>query len=215
MKIRTLVLAAAAVNITAAAVAEPNLVLHLVPDEHVIEVGGSVDWHLWAELNEPAGNILAAVSEISFSLDFGFGSDQVITLSNNAFQPAFDSTFFGPADDGTVINDTIVGASGINALPPLNNTCGPDSSNPLLIYSFTMTHIPFSGEGIFTPQLTIQGQMTGAYTGTPIPDDFFYQRADGTSEVPFSIEIGTVIIPAPTSGAVALIGLALIRRRSR
>ena len=54
-----------------------------------------------------------------------------------------------------------------------------------------------------------------ALAGTPIPDDFFYQRADGTSEVPFSIEIGTVIIPAPTSGAVALIGLALIRRRSR
>ena len=195
------------------AAAEPHLVLRLIADEHTIQPGESVHWQLWAELYEPQDEILATVSNIAFSLTFG--GVPSLSITDNDFSTAFDSTFFGPADDGTVSFDTISNASGINALPPLQNPGGPDSSNPLLIYSFTMVHNGDGGGEMYTPELSIEGQMTGAYIGNAFPDEFYYTRIDGRM-VQYSIEADTVYnIPAPATGAFALLGLTAFRRRSR
>lgn len=206
-------LALAAAFIAAPAAAEPHLVLRLIADEHVIQPGESVHWQLWAELYEPQDEILATVSDIAFSLTFG--GVPSLSITDNEFTPAFDSVFFGPANDGTVINDTITSASGMNTLPPLQNPGGPDSSNPLLIYSFTMVHDGFGGGEMYTPDLSIEGQMTGAYVGNAFPITFFYTRIDGAM-VQYTIEADTVYnIPAPATGTLALLSLAAIRRRSR
>ena len=87
------------------AAAEPHLVLRLIADEHIIQPGESVHWQLWAELYEPQDEILATVSNIAFSLTFG--GVPSLSITDNDFSTAFDSTFFGPADDGTVSFDTI------------------------------------------------------------------------------------------------------------
>ncbi len=210
-------LALAAAFIAAPAAAEPHLVLRLIADEHVIQPGESVHWQLWAELFEPDGEILATVAEIDFSLTFG--GIPSLSIADNNFAPAFDSTFFGPADDGIVSGDSIANAIGTNTLPPLNNPGGPDSSNPLLIYSFTMVHDGFGGGEKYTPQLTINGVFTGAYVGSPFPTIFFYQLSSVPFPVPvpFSVQADTVYnIPTPATGTLALLSLtALRRRRSR
>jgi len=204
----------AALCISAPAAAEPHLVLRLIADEHVIAPGDSVHWQLWAELIEPESEIVATVVDISFSLTFG--GDQSISITENDFSSAFDSLIFGPADDGIVDGDTISGAFGVNVIPPINDPGGPDSSNPLFIYGFTMVHDGSIGEGIYQPELTIESQLTGAYASLPFPDYFFYRHRDGTSDVPFVVIADTVYnIPTPATGTLALLGLSALRRRSR
>lgn len=193
------------------AAAEPHLNLYITADEHVIAPGDSVNWQIWAELIEPEQPVLATVVNFSFSLTFGGVSS--LNITDNNFSTAFDSTFVGPADDGTVIGDAIFGAEGVNMIPPLNNPGGPDSSNPLFIYSFTMIHNGDGGGEMYTPELSITS-MSGAYD-TPVPIEFAYTNGTGPG-VSFNVVADTVYnVPPPATGALALISLAAIRRRSR
>ena len=151
-------------------------------------------WDVTAELHNPTDTIRAVISDLSFTLT---GQD----LANFAYNPAFDSTFFGPAT--VTATSTQIDFSGTNTLPPLNNPSGPDSSNPLSLVSFTGT--PFD--------LQINGQLSGAYVNSPFDNVFFYQLANGDpGTVPFNIRYGC--LPAP--GSLALLGfggLATTRRR--
>ncbi len=191
---------------------DTHLVVHVKADRAVALLGESVRWEIWAELFNPTGVISATVSDMAFSLDFG--GQPELSISDNAWNPAFNSVFFGPANPGTVSDDRIDGASGTNTLPPLNNPGGPDSSNPLFCYGFTMNHdASFSNQ--YTPSLTIHGQFSGAYVGSPFHQVFFYQSASGGT-VPFRVVYDTIsYIPAPATGTLALLSLAAIRRRSR
>lgn len=202
-----LVLAAA---LAVPAAAEPHLVLRLIADEQVIAPGDSVNWQIWAELFEPEQNIFATVAALDFSLTFG--GHPSLSIVANEFAPAFDSPLLGPADDGTVVGDSITGASGFQALPPLTNPGGPDSSNPLFIYSFIMVHNGDGGGEMYSPIMSIS-LMTGAYDA-PFPIPFDYTDAGGPG-VPFTIIADTVYnVPAPAT-ALALLGLIATRRRSR
>ena len=151
-------------------------------------------WDVTAELVNPTDTIRAVVSDLAFTLT---GTN----LANFEYNPAFDSTFFGPAT--VTATSTQIDFSGTNTLPPLNNASGPDSSNPLSLFSFTGSPIDF----------VINGQLSGAYVGSPFDNVFFYQDALGNpGTVPFNISI--VHIPAPASLALlGLGGLATARRR--
>ncbi|MFI4894674.1 MAG: hypothetical protein ACIAQ0_14770 [Phycisphaerales bacterium JB058] len=213
MKHYTLALTLVAACMTAPAAAEPHLVLRLTADRTVIAPGESVHWELWAELLEPELEIGAVISEIGFSLSFG--GNPSLGIDNNDFAPAFDSLLLGPADDGTVIGDSIYDAHGGNIVPPLSNPGGPDSSNPLFIYSFTTVHNGDGGGEMYTPEIEFYF-LNGAYVNTPFYTSFWYLDLNGNSDVPFSVEADTVYnVPSPATGVLALISLAANRRRSR
>lgn len=184
-------------------------------DEHVLAPGDTTSVTLMAELLSPSATVLAVVSDMGFDLTFGGSSGLII--SNNEFNPAFDSDFFGPAADGVVSGDSIIGAQGSNTLPPLNNAGGPDSSNPLVVYSFDVTAPDDPNVGVFLAQLTLTGQITGAYTGSPFPNILIYQDAMGNpGDTPWSV-VGfpsITVVPAPASG-LALIGLGALTSRRR
>jgi len=146
-----------------------------------------------AVLNNPAGTIRAVISDLAFTITAS-------NITNFTYNPAFDSTFFGPATVN--ITSTSLTFSGTNTLPPLNNPGGPDASNPLQIATFNATSN--------IENAVINGQMTGAYAGAPFPDVFFYQNADGSpGSVPYS-----VCIPTPASATMlGVIGMAAMRRR--
>ncbi|HED54300.1 MAG TPA: hypothetical protein ENJ00_08880 [Phycisphaerales bacterium] len=213
MRTKTVLMAAGVVAAGTASAQQTSLNIHIQAVDTILAPGDSTDFHIWVELLDPTGTVLAAVSNISFDLTFG-GSP--LTISNNDFSPSFDSVFFGPAIDGVVTGDSIIGAQGTNTLPPLNNPSGVDSSNPLSIYSFSVDTTN-SSFGAYTPSMTINNQFDGAYTGSPFPDVFFYQLADGSpGSVPFNIIADTIfVVPAPATGMLALMGLAILRRRSR
>ncbi len=209
------------IALAGSATAQTELLLWVQPSTDSATVGDVVTWTLYAELvNLPPGlTILATVSDIGFDLSFGTESD--IVISNNMFAPAFDSTFFGPADDGQVVGTEILGAMGANTLPPLNNPGGPDSSNPLVIYTLD-TLITDDTPRSIAAYPTIHGQFSGAYEGTPFPYVFFYQNPNGTpGTVPFGLlplfaypRLDIVPIPAPASVApIGLGAIAGVRRR--
>ena len=154
---------------------------------------GNGRYDLTAELLNPTGTIRTIISDLSFTIG-GYG------FANFTYNPAFDSTFFGPAT--VSVTSTEINFSGTNTLPPLNNPGGPDSSNPLYIASF---------DSMYFDSFTINGQFSGAYVGTPFDNVFFYQNANGSpGSVPFSV----CIIPAPASATLmGLAGFAAMRRR--
>lgn len=195
--------------------AQTELLIYIEPDRETAVLGDTVTWTVVAELLNPDPNktLLAAVSDIQF--DLSFGSEMGISISNNSFLPTFE-TFF-PAIDGAVVGNEIIGASAQNTLPPLNT---PDSSNPLMIYTFD-TLITDGSPRTISSFLSIIGQFSGAYEGSLFPDVFFYQTAQGMQgTVPFrgpnllEMPFLEIVIPTPTSVSLFGIGaLAVCRRR--
>ena len=164
----------------------------------VAPTGIGSQWSISATLSNPTGTIVAIISDLGFRLT-GF------EVRNFQYNPAFDSTFFGPATVN--ISGNTIEFYGTNTLPPLNNAGGPDGSNPLQIATFDLV----SYGNWFDNSLELLGQVTGAYSGAPFPDVFFYQYADGS---PGEVEWNAGFIPAPATGSlVALAGFAAMRRR--
>ena len=164
--------------------------------------GGDALYSIEATLQNPTSSIRAIISDLAFTIDW-------TDLRDFQYNPAFDSTFFGPAS--VSVTPTQINFSGTNTLPPLNNPGGPDGSNPLQIATFVgddFSFVPF-----ITPQLTINGQLSGAYVSSPFDDVFFYQNADGSpGTVPFRAYFD--YIPAPASAALlGFAGIAVMRRR--
>ena len=172
----------------ASASAQTSLVIN-------VDEGPGGSWTATAELVNPTDVIRAVVSDLAFTMN-GSG------MSNFAYNAAFDSTFFGAAS--VTASASQVDFTGTNTLPPLNNASGPDSSNPLALFTVDGT----------VDSLTINGQLSGAYVSAPFDNVFFYQLADGSAgTVPFTVEINP-IVPAPASLALlGLGGLATTRRR--
>ncbi|PHQ79054.1 MAG: hypothetical protein COB69_08735 [Phycisphaera sp.] len=195
--------------------AQTNLVISINADTTTALPGDTVGFTIVAELLNPTGVVLAVIADMGFGLSFG-GTDLII--SNNQFTDSFDSDFFGPAADGVVSGDSIIGALGTNTLPPLDNAGGVDSSNPLLIYTFDVT-VPLNTTqtSYSISDFALNGQVTGAYEGVPFPAILFYQDAQGNpGDTPWSLggNQGFQVIPAPTSGLVLLgASLAATRRR--
>ncbi len=150
---------------------------------------------MFAVLNNPAGTIRAVISDLAFTITAS-------NITNFSYNPAFDSTFFGPATVN--VTSTSLDFSGTNTLPPLGNPGGPDQSNPLQIATFNATS--------WITNFEINGQMTGAYVGVPFDNVFFYQNADGSpGSVPFRLYYYP---PAPGSASLlALAGIGTMRRR--
>lgn len=150
-----------------------------------------------AELINPTSPLIAAVSDLSFTLS---GTN----ITSFVHNPAFDSDFFGPAS--VSITPNTVEFSGQNTLPPLSNAGGVDSSNPLLIANI---------EALFIWNIQINGQMTGAYDNAPFVNVFFYQNADGTAgSVPYSVLIDVAWMPTPgTATLIGMGGIIGLRRR--
>lgn len=218
---RTRIAAGAALLLAGTTGAQTSLLLSVFPSTETATLGDVVTWTFVATLQDPDPNktLLAAVVDIHFDLSFGAETD--IVISNNSFSPAFDSVFLGPADDGDIVGTEIHGASGTNALPPTNNPGGPDSSNPLVIYTLD-TLITDDTPRSIAAYPTIHGQFTGAYEGSTFPDVFAYQNPDGSPgtvpfELPNLLNYPTLtIVPIPTPATASLFGLALcagIRRR--
>lgn len=214
--------AALLLAISPIALAQERLVLYVVPEPAVAYPGDTVTWTFYAELDNPDPNktIEAVVSNITFDLSHSDPTNGLV-ISNNSFQPAFDSAFFGPADDGVIAGTQILGASGINTIPPLNNPDGPDSRNPLPIYTYD-TLITDPTPRTFLAYPTIIGHFDGAYAGDPFSDILFYQNSDGSpGDIPFGgppllFQPYLTVIPAPSAlGALTLGTLALVRRQRR
>lgn len=151
---------------------------------------------LVAELMNPTGTILATIADLEFRI-------RGENIRNVNYNPAFDSDFFGPADL-TVTRDLLEFRGG-NYLPPLNNAGGPDSTNPLHIMSF-------EADIIYEDTFEVIGQLSGAYVGTPFPDIFFYQLADGS---PGTVPWTYCVIPAPGCAPVLACAVLGLARRKR
>ena len=203
------VAAASLICAASTTVAQTELVIHVDADRQVVQPGESVNYTIWAELLEPEHEVLAVIQYFGFNLEFG---NTDLNITDNEFQSTFDNDFFGPADDGDVIGDSIVEALGINEIPPLNNPDGPDSSNPLQIYSFSVTVPSDTGFGSYTPMLSLWGEVTGAYVGWPFPIIITYQSV--FSDVPYRVEADTIYVPTPAvSLALVCTGLIAARRK--
>lgn len=210
-----------AVGLTASATYGQSLLFAVIPEQDTAELGDTVSWTLIAELidPDPTKEILATVSNISFDMVV---ADSLLApgfeILNNSFTPAFNSDVFGPADNGIVSGAEILGATGSNTLPPLNNADGPDSSNPLAIYTFD-TLITNGTQRTMSGYVTaIHGQFDGAYVGSPFPEIIQYQDANGNQFIPFdNPPLGLLptltIVPAPSSLAAFGLSLAIARRR--
>ncbi|RNC82761.1 MAG: hypothetical protein ED559_13615 [Phycisphaera sp.] len=199
--------------------AQTELLLYLEVDQEIAMPGETVTWTFFAELLNPDPNqeILAVVSNISFDLEHTDGAGSQIL--NNRFAPAFDSDFFGPADPGVVVGNQILGASGSNVLPPLNNADGPDSSNALEIYSFQTLIIDDTPREFTAGVSALHGQLDGAYAGSPFANIITYQRADGSpGDVPIAflpiLSLPSVtVVPAPATLVMLGFGAAVCIRR--
>lgn len=178
--------------------AQTELIIKMYEISHLPD--GDALYGITAELTNPTGTILAAISDLSFTVD-------QTNIHNFQYNPAFDSDFFGPA----LVDITPTGLTftGTNTLPPLNNPGGTDSSNPLQIATFEADDFHLSS----LPTITILGQLTGAYSGVPFPEILVYQNADGSpGDVPFRAFFS--YIPAPSSASLLCLGgLAAARRR--
>lgn len=191
--------------------AQTELVIHVDADRQVVQPGESVNYTIWAELLEPQYEVLAVVSDITFSLWFD-GTD--IEISYNSFESTFDSDFFGPADSGDNHGSYISNAVGSNVIPPLNNSDGPDSSNPIQIYTLTAT-VPVHARFLsYTPDLIIHGHTNGAYVGSPFPTILWYHRNGAVPNTPHRVESDTIYVPTPSASLVLVCtGLFAARRR--
>ena len=179
--------AAAVLGLSASASAQTELFISLESSD-----GFTLD--IYAQLLNPTGTVLAAVSDLGFRFN---GTN----IDNFEYNPAFDSDFFG---DASVVNSgSSVEFMGTNTLPPLNNAAGVDSSNPLHIASFTADRVDWCS-------FELVGQVTGAYTGVPFPAVLTYQNADGSAgDTDWSF-----FCPSPsTATACLLIGAAAARRK--
>lgn len=205
--------------------AQTNLLIYITPDRTEAAVGDTVTWTFIAELRNPDPNktILATVFDIGFDIAHSgnLGPEIGLQISGNSFNPAFDSVFFGPADPGDISGTSILGALGINTVPPLNNPGGPDSSNPLVIYTYD-TLITDGTPRTVSAFPTINGQFNGAYVGPPFADLIFYQNADGTpGNVPFGLPdilnypTLTIVVPSPASASLLGFGTLMLARRRR
>jgi hypothetical protein len=183
-----LLTAALSATTASVAAAQPLLCINAVTADWV-------NWYLTAELLNPTGSVLAAISDLGFSF-------RGTNIDNFEYNSAFDSDFFG---DATVnVTSTTVDFLGTNTLPPLTNAGGVDSSNPLHIATFTADFIDDSS-------FVLVGQVTGAYAGVPFPTILTYQDANGNAG---DTAWSTCILPAPSAAAlVGLGGLAASRRR--
>lgn len=199
--------------------AQTELLIASYPDRATAGLGDTVTWTIVAELlnPDPTKTIHATVSDISF--DLSHRGDTGIQIVNNSFQPAFDSDFFGPANPGVVSGDSIVGAAGSNTISPLNNPGGPDSSNPISIYTY-QTIITDDSPRQVIADIGIIGQFGGAYEGAPFPEVFQYQDALGNpGDIPFVFPVllnypHVQIVPAPMSASLlVLAGAGAVRRR--
>lgn len=161
----------------------------------IAETSDGTNWSLYAELLNPTGTVLAAISDLGFTMA---GEN----FANFSYNSAFDSDFFGAAT--VSVSASSVDFLGGNTLPPLNNAGGPDSSNPLQIATFTADSVDELG-------FVLNGQVTGAYVSSPFPIILTYQTATGgAGDTPWSFKV----IPAPASAALlGLGGLAAVRRR--
>ncbi len=217
---RRQVVAAGVVLCTGSAFAQTRLVIASYPDRNTAGLGDVVTWSVVAELldPDPTKTILATVSGVGF--DIGHQGDSGIQVFNNSFQPAFDNQFTGPADDGVVVGSSIVGAEGENRLPPLNNNGGPDRSNPLLVYTYQILITEDTPRTLFG-ELTINGQFTGAYSGSPFPEILWYQNSDGSpGDTPYGYPPllhmpFLTIVPAPMSASLLVLAGAGAARRRR
>ena len=164
--------------------------------------GGDALYSIDAMLLNPTSTIRTIISDLDFTIDW-------TDMRDFQYNPAFDSAFFGPAS--VSVTPTQINFSGTNTLPPLNNPGGPDGSNPLHIATFVgddFSFVPF-----IVPQLTINGQLSGAYVGTPFDNVFFYQNADGTpGTVAFTAYFDYIPAPA-TLAMIPLAGAVGLRRR--
>lgn len=192
------------------AAAEPHLNLYITADEHVIAPGDSINWQIWAELIDPQDEIAVVVEHIAFELTIL--GEPTISITNNAFTPAFARDFWD-FDSGDVVGNTISGAFGYNPSDEIIPGSGaPDSSNPIEIYNFTMTHDGSFGTGTFTP-LILLSSLSGAYATDPFPTSFDYSDV-GTH--PVYIHNDTVIlVPTPATSLIAMTAIVALRRRSR
>ncbi len=161
------------------------------------EAPGGFHWTATATLQNPETDVLATISDLGFELR-GYG------IENFNYNPAFDSDFFGPAN--VSVTSDQVNFLGGNTIPPLNNADGPDSSNPL--HLFTVDAMIIDG-------FELVGQVGGAYVGSPFPRTIVYQTASGeTGDVPYAIRIYPCCTPTP--GSLAALGIAIpfaLRRR--
>ena len=156
---------------------------------------GGVRNEIFARLFNPTGEVQAVIADLGFRVE---GSN----LSNFTYNPAFDSDFFGPASVDVTSDEILF--SGYNILPPLNNTDGPDSSNPLPIAELYGNIWSFS----------LEGQVNGAYVGTPFPNVYTLQHAAGVpGDMPYEIRYCNF----PSPGTASLLGItgAFAARRRR
>ncbi len=163
---------------------------------YIYPTGNGNEWLMEAELDNPTGTVLATIADLGFTLT---GTN----ISDFEYNSAFDSDFFGDAD--VTVTSEQIDFIGNNALPPLNNSGGTDSSNPLRIATFQADRVN---------SFDLVGQVTGAYTGIPFPEILFYQNADGTP--------GTTrwcyffnCTPTPGTATALFMGCALVARRRR
>lgn len=148
-------------------------------------------WVATAYLFNPESEVLATIADLEFELG-GTGFD------NFRYNPAFDSEFFGPADVLSLHNR--VEFRGFNALPPLNNHGGPDSSNPLVLFELDAHTID---------SFSLVGQVNGAYVNSPFPTIITYQTSSGApGDVPYLIRIFSFSC-LPTPGSFTVLGFAL------
>ncbi len=134
-------------------------------------------YYFTAELVNPEHDILAVVSDFAFHVDG-------VNIRAFTYNPAFDSELFGDAD--VEVTSTTIDFRGSNVIPPLNNADGPDSSNPL--YLFT---IELEEDGVLS-SFEVEGLFSGAYATPPggqFPIVFLYQHSNGNpGQIPFRLE---------------------------
>ncbi|GAB5495253.1 MAG: hypothetical protein Phyf2KO_03330 [Phycisphaerales bacterium] len=155
--------------------------------------GGGTYWTGIAELINPAGTVLATISDIGYRLTAS-------NIGGFTYNDAFDSDFFGPAS--VAISGDTVEFLGSNTVPPLNNAGGPDSSNPLELFRLEADQV-LSFELI--------GQITGAYAGEPFPVMIDYTNVKG-GDVPYRININP---PVPGTTLLTAFAVFCSSRRRR
>ena len=201
------------VAVTSPATAEPLLFVHVEANKEVIAPGDSVDWHIWAELVNPEREVMTVLSAIDLSIFFEDQDD--IVLSNYQLTSSFQSNF-GFHNGNRDTNNSITGIYGYNHIAPLNNPGGPDRSNPISLYTFTMTQDGTLGTSGYQPIIRFDEQPIGYFFEEPFHVPIRYTPNFSGGDVRYVIEYDTVyLVPAPATALLALTAIAPLRRRSR